>query len=564
MRRPCIGIARCLCILVWNLSPLTGQAQTLTVLREFNNGADGGNPSGLTLGTNGNLFGSAVNGGDNGWGALFQFSAVGGLSQLYPFTGGTDGANPVAGLTQGTNGLFYGMAESAGATGNGTIFEVSSSGAFSPLHSFARLRPKGDLLTNADGAAPVCALTLGTNGNFYGTAPQGGSNGYGTIFEVTHKGEVSVLYSFTGGVDGAAPEAALLQFTNGNLYGTTIGGGSDGDGAVFQLTAAGDVTPLYSFTNGADGSAPQAALIDGHDGNLYGTCTTGGEFGTGTIFKITPAGVLMALYSFTAESSSSPYYNSDGVSPETLVLGNDGNFYGLAYKGGANGSGDIFEFTQTGGLTNLYSFLYLEFTGEVSVNADGGEPASLLQTSDGEFYGIAYSGGTNGFGTLFTIGLAPQITSQPGNQTVALDGGASFSVGATGALAYQWQFDNENIPDATNDTLNFANVQETNAGYYQVIVTNLNGATTSSVVTLGITNLPVSFVVQAGALSYVGGQATLELTNLAGQGVVVIDASTDLIDWTPIVTNPAGFGAMQVIDPNAAAYGQRFYRARTQ
>jgi uncharacterized repeat protein (TIGR03803 family) len=375
---------------------------------------------------------------------------------------------------------------------------------------------------------------------------------------------VTVLYSFSNSVDGAYPKAPLLQFTNGNLYGTTANGGSSGAGAVFQLTATGTVTPLYSFTNGADGSAPEAALIDGHDGSLYGTCTAGGLFGSGTIFKITTAGLLTPLYSFSATSPDAPYYNNDGSSPRTLVLGADGNFYGVAYEGGTNGSGAIFEFTQSGALTPLYSFNYLQFTGEVDVNSDGGEPLSLLQTSEGDFFGIAYAGGSSGFGTFFRIGLSPQITLQPGNQTVSLNSNASFSVTATGALAYQWQFDNANLNDATNATLDLTNVQVANAGYYDVILTNINGATTSSVVALGITNAPVSFVAEAGALSYAGGQTMLELTNFAGQGDVVIDASTDLIQWAPILTNSSGFGAMRFIDTDAGAYTNRFYRARTQ
>jgi hypothetical protein len=155
-------------------------------------------------------------------------------------------------------------------------------------------------------------------------------------------------------------------------------------------------------------------------------------------------------------------------------------------------------------------------------------------------------------------------TVQTTNEAVALQGAASFGVTASGALGYQWQFDSANIPNATDNSLDLANVVETNAGYYQVVLTNLNGATTSSVVTLSITNLEISFVGGGGGVSYAGGQATLELTNLAGQGVIVIDASTDLTDWTPILTNPPGFGVMELFDSDAGAYANRYYRARTQ
>jgi uncharacterized repeat protein (TIGR03803 family) len=356
----------------------------------------------------------------------------------------------------------------------------------------------------------------------------------------------------------------MLQFSDGNLYGTTTSGGSNGYGAVFQLTAGGRMTPLYSFTGGDDGSAPEAALIDGNDGTLYGVCTSGGANDTGTIFNITTAGVLTPLYSFTATSPGEPYNNNDGASPRALILGSDGNFYGVAYEGGVNGAGTMFQFSQSNGLTVFYSFSYLLDTGEVYSNSDGGEPLTLLQTSDDNFYGAAFAGGTNGYGTFFRIGLPPQITVQPISQTVSLYSGATFSVSATGAQVCQWQLDNTNIPNATNYTLSLTNVLLANAGYYQAILTNINGATASSVVTLGITNVPVSFVAGGGALSYAGGQAMLELTNFAGQGEVIIDASPDLIQWTPIFTNPPAFGALQFIDMDAVNYTNRFYRARTQ
>jgi uncharacterized repeat protein (TIGR03803 family) len=553
-----------LCVVFSFCWVLAGHAQSLTNLYTFTNGADGGNPAGLIEGTDGSFYGTAVNGGSAGWGSVFRITSAGGLSPLYSFKSGDDGATPTASLTRGTNGLFYGMAEVAGANGSGTIFDVSSNGTFNALYSFAKLKSKSGLLTNADGAAPGSALALGTNGNFYGTAPEGGTNSYGTIFEFTHEGKLTVLHAFSNGADGAYPGAPLLQFTNGNLYGTTVGGGSNGYGTIFQLTAAGVVLPLYSFTNGADGSAPESALIDGHDGNLYGTCTAGGLFGSGTIFRITTAGVLTPLYSFSGASPDAPYYNNDGASPRTLDLGADGNFYGVAYEGGTNGAGGIFQFSQSGGLTPIYSFNYLQFTGEVDVNSDGGKPISLLQSSDGDFYGLAYAGGSSGFGTFFRIGLPPQIAIQPVSQAVSLHGNASFSVAATGALAYQWQFDDVNLPNGTNQSLELTDIQPQNAGYYQVVLTNINGATVSLAASLGITNLPLSFSAGAGAISYTGGAAVIGLTNLAGQGAVVIDASTDLIQWTPISTNPPGFGAIQVIDTDAGAYSNRFYRARTQ
>ncbi len=557
------GQRRALAAALW-LAALGAPAQTFTVLYTFSGiptVGDGGNPAGLVQGTNGNFYVSTVNEGTNEWGALCQIKTTGAMTPLYSFKSNPDGANPYAGLVQGTNGLFYGTSQVGGSNGYGSIFDVSSNGAYNELYAFKG--EKGANLTNADGATPSCALVLGTNGNFYGTARGGGTNGFGTVFQITHQGKMTVFYSFSNAVDGDAPRASLLQFTNGNLYGTASFGGSNGYGTVFQVTAAGKVTPIYSFTNGIDGATPEAALIKGTDGKLYGTCTAGGANGSGTLFKIATNGVLTSLYSFTAKASSSPFYNNDGASPLTLVLGADGNFYGVAYTGGQNGAGTIFQFTQGGVLNPLYSFSYLEPI-QGADNADGADPITLLQATDGNFYGTAYEGGSNGWGTFFRIGLPPQITAQPSNQAVALHGSASFTVAASGSSGCQWQFDSNNLPNATNNTLSVTNVQLTNAGYYQAILTNINGATPSTTVTLSVTNVPIAFATGAGALSFSDGQLSVVLTNLTGQGVIVMEASTDLTNWTPLVTNAPAYGVLDFTDPNGAAYPHRYYRALTQ
>jgi hypothetical protein len=150
---------------------------------------------------------------------------------------------------------------------------------------------------------------------------------------------------------------------------------------------------------------------------------------------------------------------------------------------------------------------------------------------------------------------------QPSNQWIALHGNATFSVTASNAQSCQWQFDGVNLTHATNDTLSIFNAQITNAGSYQAIVTNLNGATASALVTLSLTNVPVSFESGPGALQFGGGQLSFFLTNLTGQGAIVIEASSNLIQWTPIYTNPAGFGAAQFIDSTAGNYPFRYYRA---
>jgi uncharacterized repeat protein (TIGR03803 family) len=544
------------------------RAQTFTVLHTFsgvNANGDGGNPSSLMVSTNGEFFGTCVNAGSDGWGEVYQITPAGTLTPVYGLTDGVyDGSTPYAGLTQGTNGLLYGMAQAGGSNGFGTIFDVKTNGPETGLFSFAS--EKGAHSTNANGANPTYALTLNTNnGNFYGTAEDGGTNGFGTVFQVTHKGQVTVFYSFSNSLDGAIPQASLLLYTNGNLYGTALGGGTNGNGTVFQLTAAGKLTPIYSFTNGIDGAAPQGALIDGKDGHLYGTCSAGGTNGTGTIFKITTNGVFTPLYSFSSGTvfpggfpDTPEYeYNPDGINPKGLILGGDGNFYGVAYYGGANGAGSVYQFTRAGALNPLYSFT----SALEGPNSDGANPVSLVQYTNGNLYGTAYNSGTNDYGTFFTIGFPPSISVQPSNQSIALHGNAAFTLTASNAQSFQWQFDGTNLPNATNDTLTIANAQITNAGSYQAIVTNLNGPTLSEVVTLSITNVPVSFLSGPSAFQYSGGQFSVELTNLTGQGDIVIEASTNLTQWSPIYTNPSAFGAAQFIDSAASNFPARFYRA---
>lgn len=532
-------------------------AQTLTELYSFGPNYYGGYPGGLVQGANGNFYAACVNCGTNDWGAVIQLTADGTPAALYSFQNNGDGANPYGALTQGTNGLFYGSTALGGAYGYGSLFQISSNGVLTTLFSFPPERSAK--LTNASGATPETALTLAANGNFYGTTTAGGTNGFGVVFELTHPGKMTVLYSFSNSIDGGTPTAPLFQFTNGNLYGSTTTGGSNNCGTLFQVTLAGKVTPLHSFQNQVDGATPKAALIDGKDGDLYGTCTAGGANGTGSIFKVTTNGVLTPLYSFSAPTyfqDELSFYNADGASPEELLLGSDNNFYGVAYEGGADGSGSIYEWTRGEDLNVLYSFNYL-YDG---TNADGANPIGLMQAADGNFYGVTYVGGAQSYGTFFRVGYPPQINLQPTNVAVALHANALFTVAASDATGCQWQFNGTNLPNATSTNLSLTNIQAGEAGSYQAIVTNLNGATTSDVVTLSVTNVPVAFLAEAGSIQYTNGQLSLWMTNLTGQNEVVIESSPDLRHWTPVFTNPPSFGALQFTDTNGGQ-ARQFYRA---
>jgi uncharacterized repeat protein (TIGR03803 family) len=390
-------------------------AQTFAVLHSFAI-ADGENPyAGLVQGTDGSLYGTTAGGGANHKGTIFKISPSGTLTRLYSFcslANCADGEDPTAGVIQATNGDFYGTTAEGGANAGGTVFRISQSGAFTTLHSFCSQ-------TNcADGERPNAGLVQATNGDLYGTTANGGANGEGTIFAISPGGALATFYSFcsqSGCADGANPEAGLIQGANGDLYGTTSHDGAHGPygGTAFSLAPNGALTTLYSFGS-TIGAEPVAPLTQGLDGNFYGTTVTGGFNGdAGAVFQLTAGGAEMTIYSFCAQFG--PEGCADGYAPEAgLVQGTDGNFYGTTYYGGLPpypGFGIIFKITPGGALTILYSFCVQ------SGCTDGEYPrAGLVQATNGVFYGTTTSGGANGlYGTIFSLsmGLGPFLKTLP-------------------------------------------------------------------------------------------------------------------------------------------------------
>jgi uncharacterized repeat protein (TIGR03803 family) len=310
------------------------------------------------------------------------------------------GAGPAAPLIQASDGNFYGTTRGnvyeipLGFTGPGTVFKVTPAGVYTLLYAFGT----GG---STDGANPVAGLIQGSDGNLYGTTRFGGAYGYGTVFKITPAGVETVLYSFFGGLDGIDPSGGLIQGSDGNFYGTTNTGGQCQVGVVFRVTPTGAESVLYTFAGGTDGCAtadganPNYGLILGTDGNFYGTTAYGGFVGRGdgTVFKITPAGVESVLYAFQGGSS-------DGASPSGGVIqASDGNFYGITNFAGAYDTGTLFKITPGGVETSLYSF---EPYGSVNAVIPS---AGLIQASDGNFYGTA-EGGAYMQGTVFKITLA--------------------------------------------------------------------------------------------------------------------------------------------------------------
>src|SRR5665213_820709 len=304
------------------------------------------------------------------------------FTNLHNFGVFTSGASPSAGLVQGADGNFYGTTSGGGMNDFGTVFKINATGSFTSLYSFTG---------GNDGGEPFAALALGADGNFYGTARFGGTNGgYGTIFKINASGMFTSLHSFNAEVWNPS---ALVQGADGNFYGTTSGdGGTTYPGTIFKINASGSFTTLHSFTGGNDGRIP-GALVQGADGNFYGMTDEGGTNGSGTIFKINASGSFASLYSFPGS-----FWN-----PGALVQGADGNFYGTTGNGGTSYSGTIFKINASGTFTTLYSF-----TG----GNDGSDPfAALVQSAAGDFYGTAYFGGTAGAGTIFKIDGSGSFTS---------------------------------------------------------------------------------------------------------------------------------------------------------
>src|ERR1039458_1471192 len=238
-----------------------------------------------------------------------------------------------------------------------------------------------------DGAGPYAGLVQATNGGLYGTTYGGGTNSEGTIFKITPGGTLTTLYSFcsqTNCTDGYGPYAGLVQAANGDLYGTTSNGGANGNsGTVFKITPGGTLTTLYRFvcsqSGCPDGVDPTAGLVQAANGDLYGTTYGGGTNGDyGTVFKITPGGTLTTLYSFCSRSGC-----TDGQNPSGLVQAANGDLYGTTAGAGTNGHGTVFKITPSGTLTTLYSFC-----SRSSACTDGFQPyAGLVQAANGDFYG---------------------------------------------------------------------------------------------------------------------------------------------------------------------------------
>jgi uncharacterized repeat protein (TIGR03803 family) len=350
--------------------------------------------------TDGYLWGTATNGGDYNCGAIFKVKPDGTDWQTVVSFSGTGGPNrgniPASGLIRGIDGNFYGTTAyggtGGGASGFGTLFMITPAGVLTTLHDFTGSGA-------GTGATPMGGLVQLGNGDIYGTTEFGGT-GNGSVFRLSG-GIIQTLVNFTsttGSHRGANPVAALMLADDGNLYGTTSTAGSGGHGTVFQLTTAGAITTLVDFTsNGATnrGDSPMAPLVQGYDHLLYGTTQKGGAGGFGTLFKMTTAGVLTTLVDFTGNSG--PMRGSQAVAP--LLKLADGSFLGGTQYGGNNSDGTIFNVTSNGTFTTL-----IDLTGNTTdANRGTDFTTGFILGTDGNYYAATQLGGINNLGTVLKL-----------------------------------------------------------------------------------------------------------------------------------------------------------------
>ena len=327
-------------------------AQTFTTLFDFN-GKNGQNPyfEALTQATNGNLYGTTYGGGVASNGTIFKISTDGKFTLLHSFcsvANCADGKNPWAGVIQAADGQLYGTTQAGGVNNGGSVFRLSLGGKLTTLYSFCAMA------LCADGESPVAGLVQGTDGLLYGTTYGGGATGAGTIFSISTSGAFKTLYSFCSQAlcaDGSNPYGGLVQQGSGQFYGTTYYGGAHNSGSVFAIAPRWKLWTLHSFcsqTNCADGGNPHGTLIQSVGDNFYGTTEFGGASGHGTIFTLGPSGYFSNFYSFST---------SEGDPTSSLIAANDGNLYGTTWSPGTAGNGGlIFSIDYAAHYTARYNF----------------------------------------------------------------------------------------------------------------------------------------------------------------------------------------------------------------
>ena len=387
------------------MSATTASAQTLTVIHNFRGQNDGGTPEfGLARDSFGNLYGTTYYGGaGNGNVFRLQFKNNSWIfTPLYNFQSQADGFNAGA-VVVGPNGSLYGSTVWGGTEdcGCGTLFNLRPSPRpSSSIFGSWNKQMLQDFAGDSDGYNPWGSLTFADPDHFYGTTVSGGPQSGGTVFQLTYSGgswSYSNIYTFSPNSGGYNPYGGVIKDAAGNLYGMTTYGGSHGNGTVYQLVHAGSgwtVNILYSFQNGSDGENPWTGLAMDQSGNLYGSTGSGGLNNQGAVFQLSPSGngswTFNVIYSFDAGSRGAG---------GSLAVDSAGNLYGITVTGGHLHAGSIFKLTRNGSAwtyINLHDFL----------TSDGDEPSgNIVLASDGNLYGTTSAGGPFRYGTVWQLSL---------------------------------------------------------------------------------------------------------------------------------------------------------------
>jgi uncharacterized repeat protein (TIGR03803 family) len=451
-------------------------AQTYSVVYNF--GSQSGDPFGHTnsgiiaQGRDGNLYSGSA-GGRFVNGANFMVTPTGALTTLYSFTNSADGSLPYGGLTLGTDGNFYGTAYSGNQGGApfGTVFRMTPAGTLNTLYTFT---------DGNDGEIPLAPPIQGVDGNFYGTTcgwicANGSLSSYGSIYKITPSGVFTTLHTCT--TDCYGTRAPLVQATDGAFYGVAGSAGPTASGSVFKITPTGAFTVLYNFSTNENGGAagPLGPLIQGSDGNFYGTASVGG-YGInpcGIVFRMTPKGALTVIHSMKCAVEG-------GIPFGGVIQATDGNLYGVnSLSPGCASCGNVFKITPSGVFSIIYEFSKSGSQGQAPY-------ATLYQHTNGLIYGITFGGGTGSVdpncascGVLFSldIGASPFVSlvsrAAKVGQTVQILG-----QGFTGATAVSFNGVMANFK-VVSDTFLAASVP-TGATSGPVTVTTPNGTVTSN------------------------------------------------------------------------------------
>ncbi|HTU21483.1 MAG TPA: choice-of-anchor tandem repeat GloVer-containing protein, partial [Gemmataceae bacterium] len=414
------------------LYQFTPSNDKFTVLHSFLSSTDGITPEDtLIQDSNGNFYGTAAGGGTGSQGTVFQLSSDDTtFTTLHNFAG-SEGTTPESNLLMDSKGNLYGTTSGGGGTGGaGTVFELSPNGSggynLTTLHTFTT--------TGSDGTDPVAGLLMDSKGNLYGTTKQGGIDGDGTVYELSPNGtggyNYSTIYSFDGS-DGQAPMGGLIMDSKGNLYGTTQLGGTDSSGTVFQLSPNGtggyNLTTLYAFTGGSDGAQPEDTLLMDAKGNLFGTTYQGGISQDGTVFELSPNG--SGGYNFTTLHKFNNASVGDGANPVAgLTLDGNGNLYGTTTAGG-DGYGTIFEITGAAAIAAPTVTTASNATATFSTNTQNVMLKASVTSSDGSVdEGKVTFTVVNGTGA--TIGAATGSVTSSGSASGTLALPAYTNVGS--------------------------------------------------------------------------------------------------------------------------------------